>query len=95
MDFFEEVNESYGLDNDGPLSLDEEATLAVPHLNFELQSGDLEHLRQTVDPLARSDNFGIELYEQTVHFISHIIYLKLLSFSVVIIYIQYLLSYNT
>ena len=72
MDFFEEVNESYGLDNDGPLSLDEEATLAVPHLNFELQSGDLEHLRQTVDPLARSDNFGIELYEQTVHFISHI-----------------------
>ena len=68
MDFFEEVNESYGLDNDGPLSLDEEATLAVPHLNFELQSGDLEHLRQTVDPLARSDNFGIE---QTVHFISH------------------------
>ena len=33
--------------------MDEEATLAVPHLNFELQSGDLEHQRQTVDPLAR------------------------------------------
>ncbi len=69
LDFFEDVDSAYGIDDEGPEPVDEEGTVVVPDLNFRLTPTNLRHLRDTVDPLSPSNNFGIDLYEQTVHFI--------------------------
>ena len=73
MDFFEDVEDSYGVDDEGPEPTDsDEGAVSVPQLNFELHSTDLQRLRDTVDPLSPSNSYGIDLYEQTVDFIRHL-----------------------
>ena len=72
MDFFEEVDNSYGVDNEGPEPVDEEGSVAVPQLNFQLRPTDLQQLHNTINPLSPSGNHGIDLYEQTVEFINHL-----------------------
>lgn len=72
MDFFEEIDDSYGVDDEGPDPSDKEGSVAVPQLNFQLQPTDLQRLRNTINPLSPSDSYGIDLYEQTVEFIRHL-----------------------
>ena len=69
LDFFEEVDHSYGIDEEGPEASDEEGTVIIPELNFQLSPADYRRLCDSVDPLSSSDNYGIDLYEQTVQFI--------------------------
>lgn len=69
LDFFEEVDQSYGIDADGPETYDEEGTVAVPQLNFQLDPADYRRLCITVDPMSPSINYGIDLYEQAIQFI--------------------------
>jgi hypothetical protein len=69
MDYFDSVDDSYGIDDDNPEPVDNEGTVVVPQLNFRLQPTDLQALIQQVDPLSVSSEYGIELYEQTVQFI--------------------------
>ena len=71
MDFFQEVDATYGMDYEGPEPSDE-GTVIVPRLSFQLRPTDLQNLQHTIDPLLPSNNYGIDLYEQTVHFIRHI-----------------------
>ena len=68
LDFFNDADHSYGIDEDGP-EADEEGTVIVPQLNYQLSSTDYQRLRDNVDPLSPSENYGIDLYEQTVQFI--------------------------
>lgn len=60
FDFFEDM---YGIDQDGPEPLDSDRTVVVP------KQADLRNLMAIVDPLSESANYGIDLYQQTVHFI--------------------------
>ena len=41
----------------------------LPQSNIHFSDRDMALLRQTVDPLFLSDNYGIELYEQTLQLI--------------------------
>lgn len=62
----------YGVDWDGPLSLDENDpdTVGVPANSLEL-SDDVEQLLiSQVNPLAFSHEFGIDLYLECLHFVS-------------------------
>ena len=68
LDCFNEVDHSYGIDEEGPEASDEEGTVVVPELNFQLSPTDYQRLRDHVDPLSPSENYGIDLYEQTVQF---------------------------
>jgi hypothetical protein len=68
LDFFNEVDHSYGIDKEGPEASDEEGAVVVPELNFQLSPTDYQRLRDHVDPLSPSENYGIDLYEQTVQF---------------------------
>lgn len=72
MDFFDIVDEDYGVDNEGPEPYDEEGTVTVPRQDFKLQSTDLHQLLHAIDPLSSSDSYGIDLYEQTIQFINQL-----------------------
>ena len=69
LDFFDQVDGSYGIFEEGPETSDGEETVFVPELNFQLSTTDYLHLCDSVDPLSPSHNYGIDLYEQVVHFI--------------------------
>ena len=49
---------------------DEDGTVVVPPLNFNLQPEDYQQLTVTIDPLSYSVNYGIDLYEQVAQFIN-------------------------
>ena len=69
LDFFHSVDETYGIDTDGPLSLSE-GSVSVPQSSLRFSDTDIHLLKQNIDPCGVSDNYGIDLYEQTLHFIS-------------------------
>lgn len=69
IDFFNDVDDMYGMDPDGPEPIDTDGTVVVSNLPFQLNGRDLQTLQAIVNPLADSQNYGIDLYEQTVHFI--------------------------
>ena len=69
LDFFNDVDDMYGVDEDGPEPDDTDGTVSVPEVGFQLNVSDYQRLLSLVNPLAESPNHGIDLYEQTLHFI--------------------------
>ena len=65
LDFFLEVDENYGVDPDGPIANDDNQ-IDVPQTSIHFSERRMEIIRETVDPCGFSDNFGIDLYEQTL-----------------------------
>ena len=67
LDFFETVDDSYGIDVEGPIPLDED-DVVVPEVSFHLNGEDFVRLQQVVDPLDTSEDYGIDLYQRTLEF---------------------------
>ena len=55
---------NYGIDPDGPLPDDEDNEVVVPTTPCPLDSDQYDDLVLAVDPLSRSDNYGIDVYLQ-------------------------------
>ena len=73
MDFLENVGEDYGTDEDGlPPSSDDHSGVEVPEVGLSVESEQYRHLQQVVDPLKESNNYGIDLYEETLLFLTHL-----------------------
>ena len=73
LDFFTQVDSIYGVDEDGPVPTDDgNLAVAIPECSYTLSDADFALLQQTVDPLGSSDDYGIELYEQTLQFIDRL-----------------------
>ena len=67
LDFLDRIDDTYGTDEQGyPCS---EIKVAIPETSLDLTDEEQAPLHQTIDPLSSSDNYGIELYEQTLHFV--------------------------
>lgn len=68
LDFFNNVDDSYGLSIEDPVPVESTSTVHVmiPQLNFSLQSRELNQLVAMFDPLQESDNYGIDLYMSVV-----------------------------
>ena len=65
------VDRSYGVDIDGPTPFgDNMEGVRVPDNDSHFPHEVLAQLRASVDPLAESSNYGIELYEQTLSILS-------------------------
>ena len=62
LDFFHTVDDTYGIDVDGPVPSDG-GDVVVPEVSFHLNREDLVGLQQVVDPLATSEEYGIDLYQ--------------------------------
>ena len=73
MDFFEDVDESYGIDPQGPGSVASDMSgIESPQNTLRFSDRDIHILKQTIDPSAPSDNYGIDIYEHTLQYISNL-----------------------
>ena len=72
LDFFDDVNEDYGLDEDG-LTSESGGGVEVPDIRFTVTVQHMSMLLDQVDPLAASDSFGIDLYRQTLEFVADVV----------------------
>ena len=68
VDFFNNVPESYGTDEEGVPANDSEG-VQIPQTNIRVSAQQLEQLQDHINPLADSENFGIELYQQVLDII--------------------------
>ena len=73
LDFLERVEENYGTGEDGlPPSSEDYSGVEVPEVGLSLDSEQYMDLRQLVDPLKESNNYGIDVYEETLHFLTNV-----------------------
>ena len=72
LDFFENIDNNYGIDPDGPVSVDdtEDDVITIPQTTLKFSEADYSFLQQNIDPNGPTDNYGIDLYEQTLSLIS-------------------------
>ena len=70
LDFFEYVDENYGIKE---ASNDSSGTVNISPIEFELSEVQYRHLTATVNPLATSDNFGIDLFQQAMQYINSVV----------------------
>ena len=80
LDFFENIDESYGIDEE--VLAFEESGVTVPEGRFALTSDHLYQLQQEVDPLEENENHGIELYDRTLAFIQYVVLQNPLTYGV-------------
>jgi hypothetical protein len=66
LDFFDHVDADYGIDPDSPAPVNDTASIVIPESTYPIDQANLTLLRQTVEPLGPSDNYGIDIYEQTL-----------------------------
>ena len=70
LDFFEDVDEMYGVsEEDEDVYVPDDYTVHVPSNRSELSEEHLSQLRHIVNPVVDSSNFGIELYQQALAFV--------------------------
>ena len=68
LDFFDHVDADYGAELG--FSAEESEGVVVPECQFPLLGHHYASLRQEVDPLSVSENYGIEIYQQTLQFVA-------------------------
>lgn len=66
VDFFSQVSESYGIEEDGITTSDDE--VVIPPIALTLSDTEQVRLQSLVDPLDHSDDYGINLYIDTLQF---------------------------
>lgn len=69
LDFFNNVDSTYGVDEDVLSTQVAVETVTVPENRLNVTQENLTLLQLHVNPLTESDNFGIDLYEATVTFL--------------------------
>ena len=69
LDFFSRVDENYGYEEEG-IAVPEDTGVEVPIVQFQLLDEHYAELQEAVNPLQRSDNYGLDLYENTISFIT-------------------------
>ena len=66
LDFINNVSDDYGTSEDGlPPSTDDYSGVKVPEVGFAIETEQYRILQQTVDTSRESNNYGIDLYEET------------------------------
>ena len=75
LDFFELINDNYGIDISDALVVndDDDDRIETPDSTIQLTSEQLSHLQATIDPLSDSDDYGIDLYVQTVDMVQQML----------------------
>jgi hypothetical protein len=62
--------ENFGIDWGGPVPVaDLDTTVTIPETNCPLTTSDMQALQSFVAPLAPSNEYGMDLYEQTLEFV--------------------------
>ena len=62
--------QDFGIDWYGPSPIDTTAELVeIPHTECPIAVEDVQELHQIVPPLSQSYDYGLDLYEEALHFI--------------------------
>lgn len=62
--------QTYGIDNDGPISdIETNNNVVVPELHLQLSEQQLQELERNVDPISDDGNNGIDHFVNTVRII--------------------------
>jgi hypothetical protein len=69
LDYAQVVDENYGIDPDTTASSAHDSVI-IPENSIKFSDTDIQTLKVSVNPLGISDNYGIDLYEQTLQIIS-------------------------
>ncbi len=69
LDFADQVGNTYGVDSEIYAGQNDEAVV-VPENPIKFSEADIQILKLAVNPLGVSDNYGIDIYEQTILVIS-------------------------
>ena len=69
FDFFHNVDDEYGIDTEGPVPSHDENGITIPESSLKFLVSDIATLKHNIDPLAVSEDYGLDLYEQTLSFI--------------------------
>ena len=64
FDFFENVPEDYGTEESGIASTEDGVT--IPQIHTELSENQKTLLKESIDPLESSDDYGVSLYLRTL-----------------------------
>ena len=75
LDFFESVSDNYGIDEAGFATDDTSSGTAesdISRIEFELSTQHHSQLTASIDPLQNSNNFGTDLYQQTLQYINSV-----------------------
>ena len=71
LDFFETVSDNYGTDEAG-FATDDDGTVDISRVEFELSTRHYSHLTTSIDPLDNSRNCAIDLFQQTLQYINSV-----------------------
>ena len=69
LDYAQVVAENYGIDPDSTASSADDSVV-IPENAIKFLDTDMQTLKVSINPLGISDNYGIDLYEQTLQIIS-------------------------
>ena len=69
FDFFQNVNELYGVDFD-ETGVTPDSSIQIPQSTLNINARQLTLVQHVVNPLGASDEYGIDLYEQTLEIIT-------------------------
>lgn len=67
---YQRTQEAYGVDWNGPLPDVVDDSVAVPETHCPLSDTDLDELKATIDPLAPSDSYGLDLFCSCKEFVA-------------------------
>ena len=70
LDFFNSVSETYGVDSDLGVTSDgadeDPEGVEVPATELDISSEQMSELQATINPVGESEDFGIDLFVQTL-----------------------------
>ena len=70
LDFFNDVDDSYGINEEEEISIPEEPEgVVIPESTIRLAPEQLELLQQCINPLAVCDDHAVGMYESTVQLV--------------------------
>ena len=72
LDLLNNVGEDYGTGEDGLPPSTDYSGVEAPEVWFTLETEQYRILQQTVDPSRESNNYGIDLYEETLLFLRNV-----------------------
>ena len=67
LDYYSPVNDTYGIDYDGPPGYDD--SINVPPIDINMSEDDLTTLHTSINPARVSENFGVDVYSEVVQFV--------------------------
>lgn len=69
LDFFDRVDDNYGTSLEDPVPHEEHGGIAVPESRFTMQATELHQLQNEINPLEECEDFGIQLYCNTIDYL--------------------------